>query len=58
MLKDERYFDSFSRSLYITTKSHDCDEVLDSDYTNTEYIELFEKQTSFYVLSVKHIFVN
>ena len=23
-LKDERYFDSFSRSLYITAKSHEC----------------------------------
>ena len=27
-LKDERYFDSFSRSLYRTAKSHECDEVL------------------------------
>ena len=26
-LKDERYFDSFSRSLYITAKSHECEEV-------------------------------
>ena len=32
-LKDERYFDSFTRSLYITAKSHDCDEVLDPNYT-------------------------
>ena len=39
-LKDERYFDSFSRSLYITAKSHECDEVLDSEYTpsNSEKI--------------------
>ena len=28
-LKDERYFDGFSRSLYITAKSHECEEVLD-----------------------------
>ena len=27
-LKDERYFDSFSRSLYINAKSHECEEVL------------------------------
>ena len=27
-LKDERYFDRFSRSLYITAKSHECEEVL------------------------------
>ena len=33
ILKDERYFNSFSRSLYITSKSHDSDEVLDADYT-------------------------
>ena len=32
-LKDERYFDSFSRSLYITAKSHECAEILDSEYT-------------------------
>ena len=32
-LKDERYFDSFSRSLYITAKSHECKEVLDPEYT-------------------------
>ena len=27
-LKDESYFDSFSRSLYITAKSHECEDVL------------------------------
>ena len=32
-LKDERYFDSFSRSLYITAESHECEEVLDPEYT-------------------------
>ena len=32
-LKGERYFDSFSRSLYITVKSHECEEVLDPEYT-------------------------
>ena len=30
-LKDERYFDSFSRSLYITAKSYECDEILDPE---------------------------
>ena len=32
-LKDEKDFDSFSRSLYIAAKSHECDEVLDPEYT-------------------------
>ena len=32
-LKDERYFDSFSRSLYITAKSHECEDILDPEYT-------------------------
>ena len=42
-LKDERYFDSFSRSLYITAKSHNCDEVLHPDYKSSrEDKELFE----------------
>ena len=44
-LKDERYFDSFSSSLYVTAKSHDCDEVLDPDYTpSTEDKKLFENK--------------
>ena len=47
-LKDERYFDSFSRSLYITAKSHECDEVLDPEYMpfNSEK-ELFEAKQIF-----------
>ena len=42
-LKDERYFDSFSSSLYITAKSHEWAEVLDPEYrpSNSEK-ELFE----------------
>ena len=32
-LKDERYFDILSRSLYIVAKSHECGEVLDPTYT-------------------------
>ena len=49
-LKDERYFDSFSRSLYISAKSHEIsDEVLDPDYKpSTEDKEQFENN-SFYV---------
>ena len=34
-LKDERYFDNFSRSLDITAKSHEYEEVLDTEYTPT-----------------------
>ena len=34
-LKDERYIDSFSRSLYITAKSHECEEVVDPEYTSS-----------------------
>ena len=32
-LKDERYFDSFKRSLFIVAKSHECNEVLDPSYS-------------------------
>ena len=32
-LKDERYFDSFSRSLNTTAKFHEYDEKLDPEYT-------------------------
>ena len=52
-LKDERYFDSFSRSLYITAKSHECEDVLDPEYTqsNSEK-ELFEAKTSFHIFCI------
>ena len=47
-LNDERYFDSFSRSLYITAKSHECEDVLDPEYTpsNSEK-ELFDAKQAF-----------
>ena len=59
-LKDERYFDSFSRSLYITAKSYECDEVLDPEYTpsNSEQ-ELFEaKQIFIFSVLDKHLLTD
>ena len=56
-LKDERYFDSFSRSLYITAKSHEYEEVLDPEYTpsNSEK-ELFDvKQVFMFSVLDKHL---
>ena len=59
-LKDERYFDSFSRSLYITAKSHECEEVLDPEYTpsNSEK-ELFDaKQVFMFSVLDKHLLTD
>ena len=59
-LEDERYFDGFSRSLYITVKSHECEQVLDPDYTlsNAEK-DLFEaKQIFLFSVFDKHLIVN
>ena len=59
-MKDERYFDSFIRSLYTTVKSHECDEVLDPDYTpsNPEK-EFFEaKQIFMFLVLDKHLLTN
>ena len=59
-LKDERYFDCFSRSLYITTKSHECEDVLDPEYTpsNSEK-ELFEaKQVFMFSVLDKHLLTD
>ena len=56
-LKDERYFDGFSRSLYTTAKSHECEQVLDPDYTpsNAEK-DLFEaKQNFMFSVFDKHL---
>ena len=49
-LKDERYFDSFKRSLLIVAKTHECNDVLDSNYTpgsEPEEQELFEAKQTF-----------
>ena len=32
-LKDVTDFDGFSRRLYITAKSHECEEVIDAEYS-------------------------
>ena len=59
-LKDERYFDSFSRSLYITATSHECEDVLDPEYTpsNSEK-ELFEaKQVFMFSVLDKHLLAD
>ena len=44
-LKDERYFDSFSRSLFIVAKFHECNEILDTTCipdSEPEQRDLFE----------------
>ena len=49
-LKDERYFDGFKRSLLIVAKTHECNEVLDPNYTpgsEPEAKELFEAKQTF-----------
>ena len=49
-LEDERYFDSFSRSLFIVAKSHECNEVFDPTYTpgiEPEQQELYETKQTF-----------
>ena len=49
-LKDERCFDKFQRDLFITAKSHDVSEILDSTFTpgpSPEELELFEAKQIF-----------
>ena len=59
-MKDERYVDSFSRSLYITAKSHECDEVLDPDFTpsNSEKELLEAKQIFVFSVLDKHLLTD
>ena len=59
-LKDERYFDSFSRSLYITAKSHECEDVLDPEYTlsNSEKELLVAKQAFMFSVFDKHLLTD
>ena len=49
-LKDEKYFDGFKRSLFIVAKTHECNKVLDPNYTpgsEPEEQELFEAKQTF-----------
>ena len=49
-LKDERYFDGLKRSLFIVSKTHECNEVLEPSYTpgsEPEEQELFEAKQTF-----------
>ena len=59
-LKDERYFDGFSRSLYITAKSHECEQVLDPDYTpgNAEKDLFGAKQIFMFSVFDKHLLTD
>ena len=59
-MKDQRYSDSFSRSLYIAAKSCEYEEVLDPEYTpsNSEK-ELFEaKQDFMFSVLDKHLLTD
>ena len=59
-LKDERYFDGFGRSLYITAKSHECEETFDSEYTSSHAEKnLFEvKQVFVFSVFDKHLLTD
>ena len=49
-LKGERYFDGLKRSLFIVAKTHECNEVLDPNYTpgsEPEEKELFHSKQTF-----------
>ena len=56
-LKDERYYDGFRGSLYITAKSHECEQVLDPDYTPSNAGKDLFEATQIFMFSVfdKHL---
>ena len=58
--KDEGYFDSFIRSLYITAKSHECEDVLDPVYTpsNSEKALFEAKQVFMFSVLDKHLLTD
>ena len=50
ILKDEKYFEAFKRSLKVTAKTHNCEEVLDPNYfppRDRESQELFQLKQDF-----------
>ena len=46
-LKDEWYFDSFITSLYITAKSHECEDALNPEYTPSNLKKNYLMQNKF-----------
>ena len=56
----KRYFDGYSRSLYITAKSHECEQVLDPDCTpsSAEKDLLEAKQIFMFSVFDKHLLTD
>ena len=54
ILKDEKHFSSFSRSLFINAKAQDCDEVLNHNYkpANDNDSQALFSQKQYYMYSV------
>ena len=49
-LKDEKYYESFNRSVLVTARAHDCEEILQPTYrprSDTESLELFRLKNDF-----------
>ena len=53
-LKDERFFEFFKRSVLVTARAHDCEEILKPDYrpsSEADSLELFQlKQHFMYIV--------
>ena len=49
-LKDEKYYESFKRSVLVTARAHDCEEILQTTYRPTsdaDSLELFRLKNDF-----------
>ena len=49
-LKDEKYYESFKRSVLVTTRAHDCEEILQPTFRprgDTDSLELIRLKTDF-----------
>ena len=49
-LKDEKYYESFKRSVLVTARSHDCEEILQPTFSprgDADSLELFRLQNDF-----------
>ena len=60
-LKDEKYYESFKRSVLVTARAHDCEEILQPTFRprgDADSLELFRLKNDFIVFSTNAYLVT
>ena len=58
-LKDEKYYESFKRSVLVTARAHDCEEILQPTFrprSDADSLELFRLKNDFMYSVLKNVY--